>query len=93
MSLDRLLATVFLMRMRVHRTRNTATWCCVIVWVVAIATAYPWMATVSIEKFSDGETHCSHSWPKTFEMLTDEVDMFGKDFTGEFLLIVFGILF
>jgi len=42
MSLDRLLATVYLMRMRVYRTRRNAWYACVIVWLLALATSSPY---------------------------------------------------
>jgi len=81
MSLDRLLATVFLMRMRIYRTRKNAIIACVVVWLVAIATSAPWMTTVDIIRFRGGASQCSHEWPKSNHVLHDEIDnyFYGTD--------------
>ncbi len=42
MSIDRLLATVYLIRMRIYRTRRNAFYACLLVWIFALLTSSPY---------------------------------------------------
>ena len=64
MSLDRVLATVYLIETRVHRTRKNATRVCLVVWLVSLASGIPFMLYSKVQVVL-GKDSCGMSFPGT----------------------------
>ena len=74
MSLDRVLATVYLIETRVHRTRKNATRVCLVVWLVSLASGIPFMLYSKVEVVL-GKDACDISFPGT-EVTYEDLENF-----------------
>ena len=70
MSVDRCLATTYLMATRVYRTRNNATRCSWAIWLVAVATGVPFML---YSKVRDGK--CQVEFPSSARDFESETEL------------------
>ena len=70
MSVDRCLATTYLMATRVYRTRNNATRCSWAIWLVAVATGVPFML---YSKMRDGK--CQVEFPSSARDFESESEL------------------
>lgn len=82
MSFDRMLATVYLMKMRVHRTRKRAAYVCAAIWILSLITISPIFMYATVHKTNNGHARChvkfpgltkDEKWTGSAEMLTGAV--------------------
>lgn len=79
MSVDRLLATVYLIRMRIYRTRKNALYACMLVWLFALLTSSPYGFYARVSRLSEqhlvgsGQGLCGIAFPSDHpDIIMDE---------------------
>ena len=77
-----MLATVYLMKMRVHRTRKRAAYVCAAIWILSLITISPIFMYATVHKTNNGHARChvkfpgltkDEKWTGSAEMLTGAV--------------------